>query len=58
MFLFYLIGLLGMWFFTDAIFSLCLYMGKPDEKWLRNHLVRIIRLIGGIGLIIIGGLGV
>ena len=48
------IKLLGMWFFCDAIFSLSLYIGKQDEKWLKNHLVRLIRLVASILLMIWG----
>ena len=49
-----MVKLLGMWFFCDAIFSLVLYIGKPEEKWLKNHLVRLFRLLAGIGLMIWG----
>ena len=49
-----LVKLTGMWFFCDAIFSLCLYVGKPEERWLKNHAVRLIRLVMGIALMILG----
>ena len=48
------VKLVGMWFLCDAIFSLALYIGNPNEKWLRNHLVRLIRLVAGTLLILVG----
>ena len=52
----YAIGLTGMWLFCDAWFSLALYIGKEDEKFLRNHLIRLVRLVLGLYLIIYSGL--
>jgi len=49
----YLIGLAGMWLFTDGIISIKLY---PKQSWLHDHSIRIIRMIIGIGLMIVGGL--
>ena len=49
-----IIKLLGMWFFCDAWFSLALYVGRPEQKWLKDHSIRIIRLVAGICLILWG----
>lgn len=58
----YIIGLLGMWFFCDGIISIRLYLKTCDESgiriqsWKYDHSIRLIRCLGGIVLIIIGGL--
>ena len=45
------IKLLGMWIFSDAWFSIHTYWGKEGFK---EHYIRIIRLLCGIGLMIWG----
>lgn len=52
----YIVGLIGMWIFCDAWFSLSLYIGRADQKWLKDHSIRVIRLLSGIALIVIGGI--
>jgi hypothetical protein len=54
------VKLLGMWLFSDAIYSIMLYLtapgvdGKTKQTWKRDHWVRVVR--GAIGLaLIIGG---
>lgn len=56
----YILGLGGMWIVTDGLYSLALYLGQPgidgkkQQTWLRDHLIRIIRIAWGIAFIIIG----
>jgi len=49
----YLVGLAGMWLFTDGIISIKLY---PKQSWLHDHSIRIIRIMISIGLMVAGGL--
>ena len=57
----YIIGLLGMWLFGDAVYSYTLYVNAPSydgtkkQSWRQDHWVRAVR--GGIAIIlmIIGG---
>jgi len=50
----YLMGLGGLWLLSDCFYSLILYHDKPDEKWWRNHSIRVIRGIIGIGFMAMG----
>ena len=45
------IKLLGMWIFSDSFFTIHTYWGKEGFK---EHYIRIIRLLCGIGLMIWG----
>ncbi len=45
------ISLMGLWVLQDALASICYY---PSEKWRWNHMARLIRILIGIALIIIG----
>jgi len=47
----YAVGLMGMWLFCDGIISIRLY---PEQSWLKDHSVRLVRLGIGIALMIIG----
>ena len=47
----YTIGLIGMFFIQDALASICFY---PTEKWKWNHAARLVRLLMGVALIILG----
>lgn len=47
----YIIGLLGMWLFCDAIISIKLYW---QENWWSCHSIRVIRALIGIALMIMG----
>ena len=49
----YWIGLCGMWVFADGVASLWTYL-PTKESWLRNHSFRIIRMMVGIILMILG----
>jgi len=47
------LAIIGTWILTDGWYSLALYWGKPDQRFLRDHSIRIIRIILGIILIIL-----
>jgi len=57
----YLTGLIGMWILSDAILSYTLYLNAPSyegskkQTWKKDHWVRAVRAVCGIGLIMIGG---
>ena len=54
MLLSYALGILGTWLVADGIVSIVFYYGKNDETWIKNHSIRLIRIVIGILLIIIG----
>jgi len=60
----YIVGLIGMWIISDGILSWTLYLnapsyeGSPKQTFLRDHWVRLVRIICGLILIAIGGLNV
>ena len=39
----------GGWCITDGWFSLSLYL-KTDQTWLKDHYIRVIRILVGLGL--------
>ena len=47
----YCVGLIGIFIAQDALASIAFY---PQEKWKWNHTARLIRLVFGITLIVIG----
>ena len=54
MLLSYALGILGTWLIADGTASIVLYYGKKDETWVKNHCIRLIRIVVGIAIIIIG----
>lgn len=58
----YLVGLIGMWVVSDGILSWTLYLNAPSyennrkQTFLRDHWVRLVRILVGIALMILGGL--
>jgi len=58
----YILGLLGMWIFSDGILSWSLYLnapsyeGSPKQSFKRDHWVRLVRCLIGIAIMIMGGL--
>ena len=55
----YGLGLVGMWLFCDGYISIVIYHRWIKSKnggnsWALDHSIRIIRMVIGIGLIIIG----
>ena len=59
----YIVGLIGMWVLSDGILSWTLYLNAPSyegskrQTFLRDHWVRLVRILMGIALMVIGGLG-
>ena len=51
----YIVGLCGMWLVSDAWYSLVLYHDKGEPFW-KCHSIRVIRLLIGVLLIILGGI--
>lgn len=57
----YAIGLIGMWLFSDGVYSWVLYKnaksynGKHQTFW-RDHWLRLARIACGVTLIIFGGI--
>jgi len=53
-----------MWIFADGIISIRLYLNAKDETgkrtqcWLYDHSIRVIRMLIGISMMVIGGLNV
>ncbi len=58
----YAVGLIGMWVFSDGILSWTLYLNAPSyegskkQTFLRDHWIRLIRIVCGLALMVIGGL--
>lgn len=57
----YIMGLIGVAVFLDGAYSLLLYTDRRDSRaagqsWLRDHIVRIVRMALGLALVAIGGL--
>ncbi len=52
----YIVGLIGMWLLGDSVWSICYYLDRKEETWLRNHSVRLVRMVCALCLIIIGGI--
>ena len=48
-----------MWFLCDGLISIRLYLNTPGEdgkrlqSWKYDHSIRVIRLLGGLALIIV-----
>ncbi len=59
----YIIGLLGMWIFSDGILSIMLYLKSVDhsgsrlQSWRYDHIIRVVRCLAGIVIMILAGLG-
>jgi hypothetical protein len=52
----YIIGIIGCWLFCDGWISLSLYVGKPNQGWLKDHIIRVIRLALGVALMVMGAM--
>ena len=58
----YILGLLGMWIFSDAIYSYVLYVNAPTynsssrQTWKKDHWVRAVRAAMAIAIMIIGSI--
>ncbi|KKL96444.1 hypothetical protein LCGC14_1844370 [marine sediment metagenome] len=57
----YLTGLIGMWIFSDAVYSTILYLnspsydGKTKQTWKKDHSIRVVRGVLAIALMVMGG---
>lgn len=58
----YILGLIGMWIFSDAVYSYTLYANSPTydvnkrQTWKKDHWVRLVRAILAVGIMVIGGI--
>jgi len=58
----YILGLIGMWLLSDAIYSYTLYANAPTydntakQTWRKDHWVRAVRGVLAIVVIVIGGI--
>lgn len=57
----YILGLIGMWIFSDAVYSITLYLNAPSydgikQNWKHDHWVRAVRAGTAIAVMIIGGM--
>ena len=54
----YLVGLLAMWVFSDAVYSYCLYKGSTSyrgepQDWLHDHWVRAVRALIALFIMVV-----
>ena len=58
----YAIGLIGMWIFSDGLLSWILYLnalsyqGSKKQTFKKDHWVRLVRILLGITLMVLGAL--
>lgn len=56
----YILGLLGMWIFSDAVYSYTLYINAPSydgsdkQTWHKDHWVRAVRAGVAVAIMVIG----
>lgn len=56
----YLLGIIGCWILSDGILSWTLYQNAPSyegsskQTFLRDHWVRLVRILLGIAIMVIG----
>jgi len=56
---------IGVWMLADGIYSLNVYLNAPVEwregnhkqTWFRDHWIRVIRVLLGIYLVVLGYMG-
>jgi len=46
------LAIIGTWLFCDGWISLSLYIGRENQSWIKDHSIRIIRLVLGLFLMI------
>lgn len=54
-----MLGIFGTWILGDGIYSLVLYTDRRDSRaqgqsWLRDHWLRLLRIIIGLALMAMG----
>jgi len=47
---------IGLGIAQDGVCSILFYIDRPDERWNFNHAVRIVRIVFGIALMVIGSI--
>lgn len=58
----YALGLMGCWLFCDGLISIRIYLNTVDETgkriqdWKYDHSIRLIRMMIGIALMVIGAI--
>ena len=55
----YIVGCLGVWIFADGVASLWQYTRperKDNQSWLRDHSLRIFRMLCALALVYLGAL--
>jgi len=58
----YWLGIIGCWIFADGIYSWSLYHNASTygsnvtQTFLRDHWLRLVRIIIGVAIMIIGGI--
>ncbi len=52
----YLMGIGGCWVFADGVSSLWTYLPDKRQTWLRDHLLRVLRCLVGIGFVVMGAM--
>lgn len=54
----YSLGLVGMWLFSDGLFSISLYHRwnptRIQQSWVYDHSIRLLRMAIGIYLMVVG----
>ena len=57
----FILGIIGTWLLSDAIYSYCLYVNSPTwssnnkQTWKKDHWVRLLRAGLSITIIVIVG---
>jgi hypothetical protein len=56
------LGVIGAWVFSDGLYSILLYTGKPAyhgprQTWMRDHWIRLVRMALGLVLVAFACLG-
>ena len=58
----YTVGLIGVVILWDGLYSITLYLNAPSyakgrkQSWRRDHWVRLVRMLLGITLVVIGAM--
>ena len=58
----YLLGIIGCWIISDGAYSIALYLNAPSfrenekQSWSKDHAIRLLRILCGAVLIILGGM--
>ena len=50
-----IVRMIGVWLLSDSIYSLILYIPQKGQSWLKDHSIRIVRLVLAIMLMFYRG---